>query len=41
MGTYHALIGIIEGIITAGAIYLIHTTRPDLMDSETGGVVAA
>jgi cobalt/nickel transport system permease protein len=36
MGTYHALIGIIEGIITAGAIYLIATSRPDLMESESG-----
>ncbi|MDD4299028.1 MAG: cobalt transporter CbiM [Methanomicrobium sp.] len=40
MGAYHAAIGIIEGAITAGAIYLIHTTRPDLMRQETGGVVA-
>ena len=40
MGTYHAIIGIIEGIITAGAIYLIHTTRPDLMEAETAGGVA-
>ncbi|MBN2734191.1 MAG: cobalt transporter CbiM [Methanomicrobiaceae archaeon] len=40
MGTYHALIGIIEGIITAGAIYLIHTTRPDLMSLEAGGAAA-
>lgn len=36
MGTYHALIGIIEGIITAGAIYLIATSRPDLMESGSG-----
>lgn len=36
MGTYHALIGIIEGVITAGAIYLIATSRPDLLQSESG-----
>ena len=34
MGTYHAAIGIIEGVITAGAIYLIHSTRPDLMELD-------
>lgn len=31
MGTYHAAIGIIEAVITAGAIYLITSVRPDLM----------
>ncbi|MDE4908390.1 cobalt transporter CbiM [Methanogenium marinum] len=31
MGTYHAAIGIIEGIITAAAIYFISTARPDMM----------
>lgn len=36
MGTYHAAIGIIEGVITAGAIYLIYTTRPDLMELGKG-----
>lgn len=36
MGTYHAAIGIIEGVITAGAIYLIYTTRPDLIELDKG-----
>lgn len=40
MGTYHALIGIIEGIITAGAIYLIVNARPDVM-SDTKTKVSA
>jgi cobalt/nickel transport system permease protein len=31
MGLYHAVIGIVEGGITAAAIYLIHTARPDIM----------
>jgi cobalt/nickel transport system permease protein len=35
MGLYHAVIGIIEGGITASAIYLIATARPDIMaDTE-------
>lgn len=37
MGLYHAVIGIIEGGITAVAIYLIHTARPDII-SEPAGV---
>lgn len=36
MGTYHAAIGIIEGVITAGAIYLIYSTRPDLIELDNG-----
>jgi cobalt/nickel transport system permease protein len=31
MGLYHAVIGIIEGGITACAIYLIATARPDIL----------
>jgi cobalt/nickel transport system permease protein len=31
MGIYHAVIGIIEGIITAGALYLIVQARPDMI----------
>ena len=31
MGGIHALIGIGEGLITIGALALIHTTRPDLL----------
>lgn len=33
MGIYHAIIGVIEGIVTVGAIYLITTARPDLVDT--------
>lgn len=31
MGVYHAVIGVIEGIITAGALYLIIQARPDMI----------
>ncbi|MBN1194453.1 MAG: cobalt transporter CbiM [Methanomicrobiaceae archaeon] len=34
MGLYHAAIGIIEGVITAGAIYLIANARPDIMEKR-------
>ena len=34
MGLYHAIIGIIEGVITAGAIYLIASARPDLLSLD-------
>ena len=40
MGTYHAAIGIIEGAITAGAVYLIYHARPDLMPLESKSGVA-
>jgi cobalt/nickel transport system permease protein len=33
MGIYHAIIGVIEGIVTVGAICLITTARPDLVDT--------
>lgn len=36
MGLYHAVIGIIEGTITAVAIYLIATARPDIMADPAG-----
>ena len=36
MGLYHAVIGIIEGAITAVAIYLIATARPDIMADQPG-----
>ncbi|QSZ66642.1 cobalt transporter CbiM [Methanofollis aquaemaris] len=36
MGTYHAAIGVIEAVITAGAVYLIASARPELMDTSTG-----
>jgi ABC-type Co2+ transport system, permease component len=39
MGTYHAAIGIIEGVVTAAAVYLIIHARPDLMDIKTGAAV--
>ncbi|NYT06970.1 MAG: cobalt transporter CbiM [Methanomicrobiales archaeon] len=38
MGLYHAVIGVIEGGITAVAIYLIHTARPDIMAEPSGAV---
>jgi len=34
MGTYHAVIGIIEGSITAGALYLIMQARPDMISDS-------
>ncbi|MFA4859770.1 cobalt transporter CbiM [Methanoregula sp.] len=33
MGLYHAIIGIIEGLVTVAAIYLITSARPDLVDT--------
>jgi cobalt/nickel transport system permease protein len=36
MGMYHAVIGIIEGGITAVAIYLINTARPDILVESKG-----
>lgn len=36
MGLYHAVIGFIEGGITAAAVYLIHTARPDIMMKPAG-----
>lgn len=33
MGIYHAIIGVIEGVITVAAIYLITNVRPDLVDN--------
>jgi cobalt/nickel transport system permease protein len=33
MGIYHAIIGIVEGIVTVGVIYLIMNVRPDLVDT--------
>jgi len=37
MGLYHALIGIIEGLLTAAIIYLLVQARPDLVENITGG----
>lgn len=36
MGLYHAVIGVIEGAITAAALYLIFTARPDLISTSEG-----
>jgi len=36
MGLYHAVIGVIEGAITAMALYLIVTARPDILSRESG-----
>jgi len=33
MGLYHAIIGVIEGVVTVAAIYLITSARPDLVDN--------
>jgi cobalt/nickel transport system permease protein len=38
MGLYHAIIGFIEGGITAIALYMIATARPDLIESPEGVV---
>jgi cobalt/nickel transport system permease protein len=35
MGLYYAVIGVIEGIVTVAAIYLIARVRPDLLDTGT------
>ena len=35
MGLYHAAIGVIEGIVTVAAIFLIASVRPDLIDNGT------
>jgi cobalt/nickel transport system permease protein len=44
MGIYHAIIGVIEGIVTVAAIYLIMNVRPDMVDKGVlpakGGAVA-
>ena len=34
MGIYHAIIGIIEGVVTVAAIYLIMNVRPDMVDES-------
>jgi cobalt/nickel transport system permease protein len=34
MGTYHAIIGFIEGGITAVALYLIASARPDILETH-------
>jgi len=36
MGLYHAIIGIVEGAITAGAIYLLLQARPEFSETVTG-----
>ena len=36
MGVYHALIGVIEGIITAVVLGLIANSRPDILDRSVG-----
>lgn len=39
MGLYHAVIGIVEGGITAVALYLIYSSRPDLLAEPKGVTV--
>ena len=36
LGLYHAVIGLIEGGITAGALYLIASARPDILEHPAG-----
>ena len=36
MGGYHAVIGLIEGGITAAALYLIVSARPDILEHPAG-----
>lgn len=36
LGLYHAVIGLIEGGITAGALYLIASARPDILERPAG-----
>lgn len=36
MGVYHAVIGLIEGGITAVALYLIASARPDILERPAG-----
>jgi len=36
MGAYHAIIGLIEGGITAVALYLIASARPDILEHPLG-----
>jgi cobalt/nickel transport system permease protein len=41
MGIYHAIIGIVEGIVTVGVIYLILNVRPDLVDTGLKSTLGA
>ncbi len=36
MGLYHAIIGVIEGIVTAVIIYVLLMARPDLVETSVG-----
>jgi len=40
MGLYNGIIGIIEGSITAAAVYLIHSARPDILIEPSKKAVA-
>lgn len=40
MGIYHAIIGVIEGVVTAVIIYVLAMARPDLVDTSVGVVAA-
>ncbi|MDR2854638.1 MAG: cobalt transporter CbiM [Methanomicrobiales archaeon] len=39
MGVYHAVIGVIEGVITAGALYLIIQARPDMVPEKVKSII--
>ena len=41
MGIYHAIIGVVEGVVTVGVIYLIMNVRPDLVDTGVKSPVGA
>ena len=36
LGLYHAIIGVIEGIVTAVIIYVLLMARPDLVETSVG-----
>ncbi len=40
MGIYHAIIGVIEGVVTAVIIYVLAMARPDLVDTSVGVAAA-
>jgi len=40
MGIYHAIIGVMEGVVTAVIIYVLAMARPDLVDTSVGVAAA-
>ncbi|AGK61846.1 ABC-type Co2+ transport system, permease component [Archaeoglobus sulfaticallidus PM70-1] len=41
MGMWHGILGIIEGVITAGVVAYIYSTRPDILFTESKSKVGA